>query len=119
MVSQQGVDRGTAPGKRHVNKVETAVAPELFKSDLMRRTRTCARKGQLTETKLDEMRRRIKVTLLLKRLEDHVLSGAEMQSSQIKAAETLLRKAMPDLSAMTLSGDADNPIKHSVKVTFG
>lgn len=64
-----------------------------------------ARKGPLTETKLDEMRRRIKTTLLLKKLEDHVLSGKEMKASQIKAATTLLKKTIPDLSAVEHSGD--------------
>jgi len=78
-----------------------------------------ARKGPLTETKLDEMRRRIKTTLLLKRLEDHALGEAEMTASQIRAAEVTLKKAIPDLSAVTLQGDADNPVQHSVKVTFG
>ena len=64
-----------------------------------------ARKGQLTETKLDEMRRRIKTTLLLKRVEEHALGSREMSSTQIRAAEMLLRKAMPDLSSVTLAGD--------------
>lgn len=77
-----------------------------------------ARKRPLTETKLEEMRRRIKATLLMKKLEDHVLSGEEMTSSQIRAAETLLRKVIPDLSAVTLAGDADNPVNMSMSVTF-
>ena len=77
-----------------------------------------ARKGPLTETKLDEMRRRIKVTLLLKKLEDHVLTGTEMSATQIRAAEALLRKTIPDLSAVTLSGDPDRPVQHSLAVTF-
>lgn len=77
-----------------------------------------ARKRPLTETKLEEMRRRIKATLLMKKLEDHVLSGEEMTNSQIRAAETLLRKVIPDLSAVTLAGDADNPVNMSMSVTF-
>jgi cob(I)alamin adenosyltransferase len=70
-----------------------------------------ARKGPLTETKLDEMRRRIKATLLLKKLEDHVLEGSEMSATQIRAAETLLRKTMPDLQAIQHSGDPANPVQ--------
>ncbi len=77
-----------------------------------------ARKGPLTETKLDEMRRRIKATLLLKSLEDHVLTGAEMSTSQIRAAEVLLRKTIPDLSSVVLSGDPDRPINHSMTISF-
>lgn len=78
-----------------------------------------ARKGPLTETKLDEMRRRIRATLLLKRLEEHALDGKEMSVSQIRAAETLLRKAMPDLSSVTLTGEGGGAVQHSIKVTFG
>ena len=78
-----------------------------------------ARKGPLTETKLDEMRRRIKATLLMKKLEDHVLKNEEMSVSQIRAAETLLRKTVPDLSSVQISGEGGGAIQHAVKVTFG
>lgn len=71
-----------------------------------------ARKGPLTETKLDEMRRRIRATLLLKKLEDHALGESEMTNTQVRAAETLLRKVFPDLSSVEHKGDADNPIQH-------
>ena len=77
-----------------------------------------ARKGQLTEVKLDEMRRRIKVTLLLKKLEEHVLDGTEMSASQIKAAEVLMRKAMPDLSAVTLAGEDGGPVSLDATIRF-
>lgn len=75
-----------------------------------------ARKGQLTETKLDEMRRRIKCTLLLKKLEDHALGEQEMSQTQIRAAEIVLRKAVPDLSAVQHSGDEDNPLQSIHKI---
>ena len=77
-----------------------------------------ARKGPLTETKLEEMRRRIKTTLLLKKLEDHVLGEAEMSNTQLRAAETLLRKTIPDLSAVTLTGGDGGPVQHSLEVAF-
>ncbi len=77
-----------------------------------------ARKGPLTETKLEEMRRRIKATLLLKKLEDHVLDGSEMTATQIRAAETLLRKVIPDLSSVQHQGDANNPLSMNLSVTF-
>lgn len=76
-----------------------------------------ARTGPLTETKLDEMRRRIKATLLLKKLEDHALGlgNIEMSATQIRAAETCLRKAIPDLSAVQISGDPNNPLVHKIE----
>ncbi len=70
-----------------------------------------ARKGQLTETKLDEMRRRIRTTLLLKKLEDHALGESEMSATQIRAAEAVLRKAMPDLSTVALTGEDGGPVQ--------
>lgn len=78
-----------------------------------------ARVKPLSKPKLDEMRRRIKATLLLKALEDHVLSGAEMKASQIRAAETLLRKVVPDLSAVQVTGEDGGAVQHAIKVTFG
>ena len=78
-----------------------------------------ARNRPLSEPKLEEMRRRIKATLLLKRLEDHVLNGDEMKASQIRAAETLLRKVIPDLSSVQHSGEGGGDIQHMVRVVFG
>lgn len=78
-----------------------------------------ARLKPLSKPKLEEMRRRIKSTLLLKALEDHVLKGSEMKASQIRAAETLLRKVVPDLSTVQVTGEDGGAIQHSIKVTFG
>lgn len=75
-----------------------------------------ARNGQLTETKLDEMRRRIKCTLLLKKLEDHALGGEEMTQTQIRAAEIVLKKAVPDVSSVTISGDPENPLRSVTRI---
>jgi hypothetical protein len=70
-----------------------------------------ARKGPLTAVKLDEMRRRIQSTLLLKKLEDHVLNGTEMTQTQLRAAEVLLRKTVPDLTAVQLTGEDGGPVE--------
>jgi hypothetical protein len=48
---------------------------------------------------------RIKVGVLMQRLNDHVLGKLEMSQSQIKAAEILLRKAIPDLRSVEHSGE--------------
>ena len=78
-----------------------------------------ARTNPLSQPKLDEMRRRIKATLLLKALEDHVLSGTEMKASQIRAAETLLRKVVPDLASVQVTGADGGAVQHAIRVTFG
>jgi len=50
--------------------------------------------------------------VLVKRLEKHALGKLDMTDSQRRATEILLRKTMPDLSALdaTHKGDAANPI---------
>lgn len=64
------------------------------------------------------MRARIQATLLLKKMQDHALGECEMSATQIRAAEVLLKKTMPDLSAVELSGDPDKPVNHSLNVSF-
>ena len=78
-----------------------------------------SRINPLSQPKLDEMRKRIKATLLLKALEDHVLNGSEMKASQIRAAETLLRKVVPDLSNVQVTGEGGGAVQHAIRVTFG
>lgn len=48
--------------------------------------------------------------MLRHRLENHVLGRVDMTPTQLKAAEILLRKSLPDLSSVQLSGDAENPV---------
>ena len=65
-----------------------------------------------------ETRQRVQTTQLMNRLTDHALGELEMSSTQIKAAEILLRKAIPDLAAVTHSGDAENPLNIIGKLTW-
>ena len=57
----------------------------------------------------DKVRQRIRTSLIVNRLTDHVLSGTEMARTQITAALGLLRKTLPDLSATELSGEVARP----------
>jgi hypothetical protein len=53
----------------------------------------------------DEIRDKIQTTQLIKRLENHALDDSmELSSSRIKAIEILLRKSLPDLSAVEVTG---------------
>lgn len=61
-------------------------------------------------TRMAEIRAQIDAGKLVKRLSNHAHGEDEMTSTQIKAAEILLRKCVPDLTAVELSGDADNPV---------
>ena len=63
----------------------------------------------------DQTRSAIQTTQLVKRLQDYALGEiAEIESGRLKAIEILLRKTLPDLSAVTLSGDEDNPVNVTV-----
>ncbi len=57
-----------------------------------------------------EARTKIQTTQIVNRLQGHIHGKWEMSATQIQAAGILLKKALPDLAAVTHSGDADNPI---------
>ena len=71
-------------------------------------------------TQHENARDKIKVGLLLKRLSDHSVGLVEMSASQVRAAEILLKKTIPDLKQIEHTGDPDNPvvIDHSLVVEF-
>lgn len=68
--------------------------------------------ARLRKKHQDEVRTKIKASQLINVLQNHALNidGSELSSSRLKAAEILLRKSVPDLQSVQLSGDADNPI---------
>ncbi len=70
-------------------------------------------KGSIRLT--DEHRDKIRKSKILQRLIDHAEGNEEMTKSQVSAALGLLKKALPDLSSVTLSGDPDAPIIHTIE----
>jgi hypothetical protein len=70
-----------------------------------------------------DIREKIKTSQLINRLQDFVLDGrdpktgepVEIDNARLKAIEILLRKALPDLSAVTHSGDDESPIRHVIE----
>ena len=59
----------------------------------------------------DEVRERIKVSQLINVLTDQALGNApDLSMQRLKAIEILLRKSLPDLSAVTVSGDPEQPL---------
>jgi hypothetical protein len=48
--------------------------------------------------------------MLINRLQDNALGKIELTDGQRKSIEILLRKSAPDLQAVTISGDAENPL---------
>lgn len=70
-----------------------------------------ARNKPLHPIKVAEMREKIRATLLIKKLENHVLDNAGLDASQVTAALGLLKKIVPDLSAVELSSDPEKPVE--------
>ncbi len=59
----------------------------------------------------EETRAKIQTSQIINRLQNHIDGpGDDMTNTQLKAAEILLRKSLPDLAAVTISGDAENPV---------
>jgi len=59
----------------------------------------------------DMVRDKIQASQLINRLEDHALNGLELSQTQIKAIEILLKKSLPDLSAVEVSGQDGGPLQ--------
>ena len=60
-----------------------------------------------------QTRLKIKTSQLVNRLQAFALGepGVEMSRSQVAAAIALLKKTLPDLQAIEVSGDANNPLR--------
>ena len=56
----------------------------------------------------DEIREKIKASQLVNRLTNCALGEVELTAQQLKAIEILLRKSLPDLSAVSIEGSGDN-----------
>jgi hypothetical protein len=66
--------------------------------------------ARLTTRQATKTRDAIQTGLLVNRLQDHAVGNIEMTTSQIRAAQILLNKTIPDLKAIEHSGDAENPV---------
>lgn len=72
----------------------------------------------------EQTREAIKTTQLVKRLQFYALgendeagNQVDLDAGRLKAIEVLLRKSLPDLSSVTLTGDAEHPLE--INVTIG
>lgn len=65
----------------------------------------------------DDVRKKIQASQLINVLQDHALTGeGDMSPTRMKAIEILLRKSVPDLSAVTISGDKENPLQTVTRI---
>jgi hypothetical protein len=67
----------------------------------------------------DDVRKKIQASQLINVLQDHALSGeGDLSPTRMKAIEILLKKSLPDLSSIELTGDGDNPVQTVNRVQF-
>lgn len=55
-----------------------------------------------------EVRKRIQTSQLINRLHSNAMGDVEMTPAQVRSAEILLKKAIPDLQAIEHTTDGDN-----------
>lgn len=58
----------------------------------------------------EEHRVKIQNSNILNALLEHVTGDRDMSSTQVSAGIALLKKTLPDLSSVEVSGDQDNPV---------
>lgn len=63
------------------------------------------------------VRSKIQASQLINRLQDHVFGTVEMTPTQLKAAEVLLKKSLPDLQALNISGEMTH--RHTLAEVLG
>ena len=56
-------------------------------------------------------RARIQTTKIVDRLQQCAMGEVEMSPAQLKSAEILLKKSLPDLSSVELTGSDDAPVR--------
>jgi hypothetical protein len=60
--------------------------------------------ARITQWTPDIVRQRIKTSHLVRVLQEHVFGETELSATQLRAAECLLRKTLPDQSAIAHTG---------------
>ena len=69
----------------------------------------------------DDVRKKIQASQLINVLQDHALMGiGEISPTRMKAIEILLKKSLPDLSSVEITGDADSPLNliHEININL-
>jgi hypothetical protein len=59
----------------------------------------------------DEVRAKIQTSQLANRLANHALGKVKLSPTQVQAISILLKKTLPDLQSIELTGDRDNPLE--------
>ena len=74
--------------------------------------------ARLRKTHQDDVRMKIQASQLVNRLTDHALGKVELSSTQVRSIEILLRKSIPDLSNVQLTGEDGESLSINLNVKF-
>ena len=74
--------------------------------------------ARMRKTHQDDVRTKIQVSQLLNRLQNHAFGEVELNATQLRAIEILLKKTLPDLSQVDLQGEVDVGVTVNI-VRFG
>lgn len=66
----------------------------------------------------EEVREKIRASVIIDRLHRHVEGTLEMTSTQVNAANSLLDRSVPKLSQIQHIGDPEQPLEHKVTHTM-
>lgn len=67
--------------------------------------------NHLSPAAIESIRKQIKARHIVKRLNQIAAGEVDATASSVTAGLGLLRKIVPDLAALQLSGDAENPVE--------
>lgn len=62
----------------------------------------------------DDVRAKIQASAIIGRLQKHIDGSLELSSTQVRAAEILLKKSVPDLSQISGPGDDGSHTVHNL-----
>jgi len=74
--------------------------------------------ARLNRMHQESVREKIKVSQLINRLANHALGKNKMTNTQVRAAEILLNKSLPNLQSSELTGPNGGPVQTESKIDF-
>lgn len=69
-----------------------------------------SRKPKLSKRVQEEKRAKIQIDVLIKLLMQNAKGEVQMDSTRVRSIEILLKKTLPDLQSIELTGDDDRPV---------
>ena len=74
--------------------------------------------ARLNKRHSDEVRARIQASALITRLQQCAMGEIDLSMIQVNAINSLLDRSVPKLSQIQHVGDEENPINHSLNISF-